>query len=148
MRKAAIPKMAYDETPKSLVTLLQEAQQGDALVDTQRRLLADKANCPAGPSVASNWAILNGILKYKGCIYMPNSAPIRAEILLKNHDDPHSGHFEAYKPLELLQRQYFLPKTAEDVKRYVKDCKTCNCTKAARYKPYGLLQLLLTPSGP
>ena len=36
----------------------------------------------------------------------------------------------------------------EDVKRYVKDCKTCNCTKAARHKLYGLLQLLSAPSGP
>ena len=40
--------MTNDETSKSLVTLLWEVQQKDALVDTQRRLLADKANCPAG----------------------------------------------------------------------------------------------------
>ena len=37
---------------------------------------------------------------------------------------------------------------AENVKRYVKHCKTCNCTKAARHKPYRLLQLLLAPNGP
>ena len=43
VRKAAIPKMAYDETLKSLVTLLQEAQQEDIFVDTQRHLLVDKA---------------------------------------------------------------------------------------------------------
>ena len=102
VRKAAIPKTAYDETLKSLVILFQEAQQGDILVDTQRRLLADKANCPAGPSIASNWAILNGILRYKGSIYVPNSVLVQAEILLKNHDNFHAGHFGAYKTLELL----------------------------------------------
>ena len=31
---------------------------------------------------------------------------------------------------------------AEVVKRYIQDCKTCNSTKAARHKPYGLLQSL------
>ena len=99
--------MAYDETPKSLITLLWEAQQGDALVDTQRRLLADKANRPAGPSVASNQAILNGILRYKGCIYMLNSAPVQVKILLRNQNDPHARHFGAHKTFELLQCKYF-----------------------------------------
>ena len=37
---------------------------------------------------------------------------------------------------------------AEDIKRYVNDCKTCNCTKAEGHKPYGLLQSLLALSGP
>ena len=94
--------MAYDEMPKSLVTLLWEAQQGDALVDIQRRLLADKANCPARPFVASNWAILDGILRYKNHIYVPNSALVWAEILLMNYDDPYAGHFEDHKTFELL----------------------------------------------
>ena len=102
VRKAVIPKTAYDETLKSLVTLLWEAQQKDALVDTQRRLLADKANCSAGLSVASNWAIVDGILRYKGRIYVLNNARVRAEILLKNHDNPYPGHFGAHKTLELL----------------------------------------------
>ena len=62
--------------------------------------------------------------------------------------DFHAGHFEAHKTLELLQRKYFWPKIAADVKRYVKDCKTCNCIKAACHKPYGLLQLLPAPSKP
>ena len=94
--------MAYDEMPKSLVTLPWEAQQGDALDDIQRRLLANKTNCPAGLSVTRNWAILDGILRYKSCIYVPSSAPVRAKILLKNHDDPHAEHFGADKTLELL----------------------------------------------
>ena len=79
---------------------------------------------------------------------MPNSAPVRAEILLKNYDDLYAGHFGAHKTLELLQHKYFWPRMAEDVKRYVKHCKTCNCTKAAHHKPYGLLQSLPAPSGP
>ena len=117
MRKAAISKTAYDEMPKSLVTLLWETQQRDALVDTQRSLLADKANCPAGPSVTSNWAILNGILRYKGRIYVPSSALVRAKILLKNYDDPHAGHFGAHKTLKLFQRKYFWLGMAENIKR-------------------------------
>ena len=84
------------------VTLLWEAQQEDALVDTQRRLLTDEANCSVKPSVAGNWAILNGILKYKSHIYVPNSASVQAKILLRNHDDLQARHFEAYKTLELL----------------------------------------------
>ena len=37
---------------------------------------------------------------------------------------------------------------AKGVKKYVRDSKTCNCTKAACHKPYGLLQLPFPPSGP
>ena len=37
---------------------------------------------------------------------------------------------------------------AKDVKRYVKDFETCNCTKTARHKPYGLFQSLPAPSRP
>ena len=107
VRKAAIPETAYDETPKSLVTLLRETQQKNILVDTQRHLLVDKANCPARPSVASNWAILDSILRYTDCIYVLNSTLVQAEILLKNHDNPHTGHFGAHKTLELLQCKYF-----------------------------------------
>ena len=148
VRKAAILKMAYDEMPKSLVTLLWEAQQENTFVDTQRRLLADEVNCLARPFVASNWAILDSILRYKSRIYVPNSAPVRAEILSKNHNDPHAGHFGAHKTLELLQYKYFWPRMAEDIKRHVKNCKTCNCIKAAHHKLYGLLQSLPAPSGP
>ena len=70
---------------------------------------------------------------------MPNSALVQAEILSKNHDNSHAGHFGAHKTLELLQRKYFWPSMAKDVKRYVKDCETCNYTKAAHHKPYGFL---------
>ena len=79
---------------------------------------------------------------------MPSSALVEAEILLKNHDDPYAKHFGAHKMLELLQRKYFCSRMAKDVKRYVKDCETCNCTKAACHKPYRLLQLLPAPSRP
>ena len=79
---------------------------------------------------------------------MSNSAPVRAEILSKNYDDSQAGHSGAHKTFELLQCKYFGPKIAGDVKRYVKNCKTCNYTKLACHKPYGLLQTLLAPSGP
>ena len=102
MRKAVIFKVAYDATLNSLVIQFWEAQQGDAFVDTQRRLLADKANFPARLSVASNWVILDKILRYKGRIYMPNSAFLRAEILLKNFDNSHARHCGAHKPIKLL----------------------------------------------
>ena len=116
VHEAAIPKTAYNDTPNSVATLLWEAQQKDALVDTQRCLLANEADGSPGPHVASNWAILDGILRYKSRIYVPKSASIQAEILLQNHDDPHAGHFETHKTLELFQRKYFWPRMAEDVK--------------------------------
>ena len=89
----------------------------------------------------------DGTLKYRNRVYVPNGAAICAEILRKNHDDPHAGHFGTQKTLELLQRKYW-PKMANDVQDYVRNCEGCNCTKAARYKPYGLLQSLPVPEGP
>ena len=122
--------------------LLREAQQKNTLVGTQKCLLADEVNRPPRFQATSDWAIPNSILKYKGCIHVPNGTSVHAEILCKNHDDFYAGHSGSHKTLELLQCKYCYLKLAKDVWKYVFNCETCNCTKVVRHKPYRLLQSL------
>ena len=58
------------------------------------------------------------------------------------------GILELIRLLSYSKASTFGPRITENVKKYVKDCKASNCTKAARCKSYGLLQLLPAPSGP
>ena len=44
------------------------------------------------------------------------------------------------KTTELISRKYYWPKMREIIKRYVKNCETCQPIKVVPYAPYGLLQ--------
>ena len=50
--------------------------------------------------------------------------------------------------LELIQRKYYWPRMAKEIKAYTKSCTACQQAKPTRHKPYGELQLLQQPWGP
>ena len=48
----------------------------------------------------------NGLLRYKGAIYVPNDPAVKQEIIKMNHDNPHAGHFGVAKTTEVIRRKY------------------------------------------
>ena len=44
----------------------------------------------------------NGLLCYKGAIYVPNDPVVKQEIMKMNHDDLHAGYFGVPKTMELI----------------------------------------------
>jgi transposase InsO family protein len=89
-----------------------------------------------------------GLYHYKDRIYVPGDGAAREQILRTHHDDPLAGHFGFRRTMELIQRKYYWPRLAEDVKDYVRTCSICPRVKSARHKPYGALQPLPVPKGP
>jgi len=90
----------------------------------------------------------DGLLWYQGKIWIPNEEGIRTTLITKHHEPPQAGHGGMAKTTELISRRYDWPKIREDIKRFVKNCHTCQRTKVVRHAPYGLLQSNEAPDRP
>jgi len=88
------------------------------------------------------------LLWYQGKIWIPNDEGIRTALITKHHEPPQAGHGGTVKTTELINRRYYWPKIREDIKRFIKNCDTCQRTKVVRHAPYGLLQSNEAPNRP
>jgi len=82
----------------------------------------------------------DGLLWYQGKIWIPKDEGIRTTLIAKHHAPPQAGDGGTAKTTELISRRYYWPKIREDIKRFIKNCDTCQRTKVIRHAPYGLLQ--------
>jgi len=90
----------------------------------------------------------DGLLWYQGKIWIPNDEGIRTTLITKHHEPPQAGHGGTAKTTELISRRYYWPKIREDIKRFIKNCDTCQRTKVVRHAPYGLMQPNKAPHRP
>ena len=79
---------------------------------------------------------------------VPEDEPTRMRLIRPHHEKRLIGHGGMAKTTELIQRQYYWPKMREYIKRYIKNCDTCQRTKVIRHAPYGMLQSTETPDRP
>jgi transposase InsO family protein len=89
-----------------------------------------------------------GLLYYKGRVVVPLQKSLIQELLYLYHDDQFSGHWGIDKTKELLERKFYWPNMATDVREYVLSCQVCQNIAIPRHKPYGKLQSLPIPEGP
>ena len=82
----------------------------------------------------------DGLLWYQGKIWIPKDEGIRTSLIAKHHESPQAGHGGTAKTTELINRRYYWPKIRKDIKRFIKNCDTCQRTKVVRHTPYGLLE--------
>ena len=88
------------------------------------------------------------LLWYNNRIWVLNKEKIRTEIIRRHHDIPQAGHGGTVKTTALFCRTYYWPQLRHKVKRYVKNCNTCQRIKSTRHAPYGQLQPLEVPDKP
>ena len=135
---AADGEHAYGEVSRGIQTLILEAQRGDAFVADKEYL-----NAPPPHNV---WTIdKQGLLRKAGKVYVPKIAPLRQELLRRNHDDPAAGHFGKNRTIEVLKRKYAWPEVYKDSKEYVETCDVCQRHKSKRHQPYGKLEPIQVP---
>ena len=94
------------------------------------------------------WREHEGILHFDGKLYVLPEGGARAEVLWSNHDNLLMGHFGYARTLELIQRKYYWPHMAKEIKVYMKSCTACQQAKPTHHKPYRELQSLQQPWGP
>ena len=86
-------------------------------------------------NLASNgpdWMEEDGVVTWKGRIYVPVDRHLRENIIREHHDSPLAGHPGQYRTHELITRNYWWPCIMRDVQKYVKGCETCQRTKSRR----------------
>lgn len=94
-----------------------------------------------------DWEERDGLVFYKGRVYVPKDADLRRRIVRLCHDSPPSGHPGRRGTLELVSRLYWWPGMATFVSKYVEGCDTCQRYKPARH-PRSTLQPHSVPDGP
>ncbi|KAF9794713.1 hypothetical protein IEO21_11166 [Rhodonia placenta] len=75
------------------------------------------------------WNAEQGLLLFRGMVYIPKNAELRRYIVKIHHDSPIADHGSRAKTLELVSRNYWWPGMSKFVNEYVSTCDVCNRTK-------------------
>jgi len=78
------------------------------------------------------WSEHDGLLYYRGSIYVPDTSDLRRRIVSLCHDTKVAGHPGRFKTLELVSRSYWWPNMSRYVGMYVSHCDLCLRTKIQR----------------
>jgi transposase InsO family protein len=146
-RVCAASETALEEPTDSLQDLLLVLQRGDAYTVAKVKELERSHKVSA--ALTGPWSKdARGLLRRDNCIFVPDDASMKHELLRIHHDDPLAGHFGIEKTAELLRRKFYWQKQFQDVEDYVLGCASCQRNKPLRHRPYGELASLPYPSRP
>src|ERR1700712_2354959 len=117
---------------------------GKAAVDPiyQEEYAQAKKDHAVQGEVLSEITYADGLLYYKGKIWVPNDIDLKKLIMEAEHDTNVAGHMGMDKTTEMIRRNFFWPKMAEEIEDYVRSCEDCQRNKASRHKRHGTLHPL------
>jgi len=88
---------------------------------------------------SSEWSNVDGLLRFRGKIYILWSLDLCRQIVALCHDTQITGHPGCWKILELVSRNYWWPQMSRYISQYVSTCNLCLWTKPWRHSPVGKL---------
>ena len=81
----------------------------------------------------------DGLLTYKGRIYIPNVADLRRVVMDEIHQTLYSGHRGYPKTIAISRKKCFCPRMKKDIVEYVSRCMKFQLVKLEHQHPIGLL---------
>jgi len=90
----------------------------------------------------SEWSNIDGLLCFRGKIYVLQSPDLCRQIITLCHDTQIAGHPRRWKTLELVSRNYWWPQMSRYIGQYVSTYDFCLRTKPWRHSSVSELQLL------
>mmetsp|Transcript_5166 Transcript_5166/g.15687 ORF Transcript_5166/g.15687 Transcript_5166/m.15687 type:complete len:236 (+) Transcript_5166:1313-2020(+) len=140
-----------EDTPEDLLQVLPALAAPHQDIDQMLRDIKQGYASDPWFKSADNTADLQyreGVWFSCGRMPVPATKNIRHAILHELHDPPYSGHPGTHKLLRSVQRSFWWPGIAKDVKEFVKNCPTCQRNKSSTQKPAGELHPLHIPEAP
>lgn len=87
----------------------------------------------------------NGILSYKGRLFVGSNTNLREALMQQAHASPVGGHLGYDKSLHRLRCDFYWPGLKQHLRQFIWECTICQQNKHENVAPRGLLQPLLVP---
>ena len=81
----------------------------------------------------------NGLLIYKGRFYIGPSCPLKLQFLHHVHSSPLASHSGFLKSYQRAKSDFYWQGMKTDLKKFIRDCDTCQRIKSDTSSPAGLL---------
>jgi hypothetical protein len=120
--------------PHWIEPIQQEVQQNPDLIALTEKVQQQNLQGP--------WHLQNGLIYFKGRIYLNSTSPITAAILSEFHNSTHEGYL---KGLKRIRSVFYWSKMKPQLHHFIKNCDVCQRHKADNTKPAGLLHPLPIP---
>jgi hypothetical protein len=92
------------------------------------------------------YQLLNdGLLTYKGRLYIPNCDDLKRFIMDEVHKIPYTSNPSYQKMITATRKLFYWPRTKRDTIDYLVKCLECQQVKVEHQHPAGLLQTLPIP---
>ena len=101
-----------------------------------------------GSSEVGDYALKEGLLRYKGRIVVGNKAELKKNILQSLHKSPMGGHSAIQNTYLWVKQLFYWPQFKRVAKEYVLSCDICRKCKHENVAYSGLLQPLQIPEQP
>jgi hypothetical protein len=89
---------------RDLLQLIRRETKGEELEDTVKQAVKALKSTSTRSICSSEWTEADGVLYFRGKIYVPPTADIRRKIVALHHDSHVAGHPGRWKTLELVTR--------------------------------------------
>jgi hypothetical protein len=106
--------------------LIHEALLEDDRVKNILTVLQDRKS-------VKDWELREGLLMYRGKIFVPWDDTIRNLILEARHDALAAGHPGQARTLELVSRNFYWPSMKHFVNSYIRHCENCLLGTSGQY---------------
>lgn len=93
-----------------------------------------------------DYQLVNGELKFKGKYYIGKGNLLREKICSNIHGSMERGHSGIAASIKQAELSFYLPTLKADMKKFVKECETCQQNKSEHVLKPGLLQLIPLPN--
>ncbi|WVZ49776.1 LOW QUALITY PROTEIN: hypothetical protein U9M48_001105 [Paspalum notatum var. saurae] len=123
-------------------TWIQEVQNSYITDERCQQLLT---KLTVAPSSFPNYTLRNGLIRYKGKLFIGTAKDLKIQILSTLHASAlggHSGERATYQRIKLL---FYWPGMKQDIAAFVKQCPVCQKNKSENTPYPGLLQQLPIP---
>ena len=122
------------------VAELKASYETDSAIQNIVSAFQEGGNPPKG------FSLVDGLLFFKGRIYLGSNSPLKSSILHHVHNGPLGGHSGYVKTLHRVKQDFYWPGMRKDLMQYIKECDVCQQVKHENCKPARLLQPLPIPS--